>query len=932
MGTEEFLNHVLPDEGEYCSITIPKGRPPRQKFNHEISHIIKSTQQLEHYGVDVYFACASFKDNSSRSACNAHRFKSLWIDLDVGDKSAYSDKPSARSALGLFCIAAKLPLPTLVDSGNGYHVYWTLTKSVGYDVWQPLAAALLAKAVEHDFKIKDPGITTDAARILRIPGTKNYKDPITPKNVKLLGRLQPPTEPEELGNLLQVQLFPAAKQIIPRVPVTSGKLRSSATQALMGYVAHNFNSILDKTLRDEGCVHLAHAYMNQDDLGGFYWWGVLSIAKHCSQRDLAIHNMSYQHDNYTVSYTEDKTGRTDAPYSCAAIDVLNPGLCSTCRHCGSITFPFLVDKPPPPSQDLALIPEEMQGVDLPPYPFPYFRGTVTGLYSNQWLQEENKCEKKPIYAHDIYVPNRHHDPGAGETVHVCLSRPFDGVSDFTIALSDLTAADKCREVLSKQGIAVGQTKMKELMKYLTDYTSHLQTIGRAEKIRTQFGWHDDHTVFVIGDREITKDEINYAMPSRETSFVVPMFTKVGSLEEWKSVANLYAGPNNEVRAFTLFLGLGSPVFKFFNYGGAILHLTNIETGVGKSSAQSLACSVWGHPIKGMVLPGDTQANRMHRLGIMNNVIFCVDEITNMNEEEVSDLAFAVSNGRGRGRMEASANVERKNNTTWSTPCITSGNNSIHDKLMNNKLSAQGEIMRVLEMRVEAIAGIKKEKSDHLFTEVLMNNYGHAGENIVQYIMNNRSETQDRIKQIQRDFDKAAGFSQPDRFYSAMVATALWGGEIANQLNLINIPVAPVSDYLLHFFKNIIHDTRTPIELCSQNLSTFLNEHMPINSIVISSTADTTIGSLGMPDISPRSELMIRKEPDTNLLYISISSLRNWCSKRRASYGDITREMTACGALVDYQIKTLAHGTALAAGAVRTVVFDIETLKKVGVIT
>lgn len=65
-----------------------------------------------------------------------------------------------------------------MDSGHGQHAYWLLREAV------PTADVVLAmKGIAKDI---GGDHTHDPARILRIPGTLNHKDPLNPVPVRLL--------------------------------------------------------------------------------------------------------------------------------------------------------------------------------------------------------------------------------------------------------------------------------------------------------------------------------------------------------------------------------------------------------------------------------------------------------------------------------------------------------------------------------------------------------------------------------------------------------------------------------------------------------------------------------------------------------------------------------------------------------------------------
>ena len=90
-------------------------------------------------------------------------------------------KVDALVALQKFRKHYKLPFPTaVVNSGRGLHIYWTLTRSYSRAEWLPVAERLKAACAEFGLEA-DQLVTADAARVLRIPSTHNFKgDPPLP--------------------------------------------------------------------------------------------------------------------------------------------------------------------------------------------------------------------------------------------------------------------------------------------------------------------------------------------------------------------------------------------------------------------------------------------------------------------------------------------------------------------------------------------------------------------------------------------------------------------------------------------------------------------------------------------------------------------------------------------------------------------------------
>jgi Protein of unknown function (DUF3987) len=129
------------------------------------------------------------KPKAVRLAANAVSLKAIWADIDVGPsepgkKPKYATIEEALRAVLLFAKTVGLPTPSsIVYSGGGIHVYWISKDPLERDQWASYAAGLKSLLLMNAIKC-DAGLTTDCARILRVPGTFNHKyDP--PKPVTL---------------------------------------------------------------------------------------------------------------------------------------------------------------------------------------------------------------------------------------------------------------------------------------------------------------------------------------------------------------------------------------------------------------------------------------------------------------------------------------------------------------------------------------------------------------------------------------------------------------------------------------------------------------------------------------------------------------------------------------------------------------------------
>lgn len=132
----------------------------------------------EKSGYNVYFgACPRNKREGSKGAIkNIH---ALWADMD--GKDFKGGKEEALKRLNDFPLR-----PTaIVDSGHGYHAYWILKEDevinnpediVRIESYLKRLAVILGADIQ----------ATEIARVLRLPGTYNIKDPSSPALVDII--------------------------------------------------------------------------------------------------------------------------------------------------------------------------------------------------------------------------------------------------------------------------------------------------------------------------------------------------------------------------------------------------------------------------------------------------------------------------------------------------------------------------------------------------------------------------------------------------------------------------------------------------------------------------------------------------------------------------------------------------------------------------
>lgn len=919
MATTDLLNAVLPPEGWYCIVGLKQEGHPKQVFIQTIAEVEAEIDKLLVDKYDVYFACAKYEnDEDGRTQKNSTYFKSFWLDVDCGvDKDltgkGYIDQATGLSELKKFCETVTLPLPTIVNSGRGIHAYWRLAETISRSDWKPVADRLKALCEEHGFR-GDPSRTAESASILRVPETLNFKqDPPLPVSII---HIADETPYEDIKAAIGVLIAP---DYIPRQ-------LSAMTQAAMSNRQSRFRTIMMKTTEGKGCPQLEHIAINQADIEEPLWRAGLSIAAHCVDADEAIHIISSNHPQYSAQETERKALSTKGPYTCATFEKLNPTGCAECPHKGQITSPILLGSEIAAAlKDAPIIQEAPDGTKevfkVPEFPFPYFRGKNGGVY-RQAIDEEDDADL--VYEHDLYIVKRLHDPARGECVWIRAHFPQDGVKEFALPVTELMAFEQLKQKLGFHSIYGPKKQMDNVMSYLITAAKDLQHREKTEIMRTQFGWTDDNTEFILGDREITADKDTYSPPSNATGSLATWMTPKGSLKEWQEVANVYNREGFEPHAFGFFTAFGAPLLKHLNLRGAIINLVNNTSGTGKSTILKMCNSVYGHPDELMLQWKDTMNSMIHRLGIMNNLPVTIDEITKLSGDHFSDLAYGISQGRGKNRMQQHSNAERVNLTKWATMALCSSNASFQDKLAALKATPDGEFMRLFEYRIEMTDKISKEEADVVFNK-LYSNYGHAGHEYIKYLVGNLEDAISTVLQVQQKIDEEIGLTNRERFWSAVVACNIAGALLAKDVGIIpDFDIGRVYRWAINEVKAMRADIKAPTAHNQASVvGEFMNEHRA-STLVINSKVDGRTGMEQLPIVEPKfNDLFVRIEPDDKLLYINAKQLRGYCSKNQITLKDVLKGLAADAIYLGQVKKRLSKGTKIPSSPVDAYKFDLS---------
>lgn len=908
MGEFDLLSAVQPEEGWYAVVGI-KGDSrhqelveSREEFDDWVAHFVRQKR-------NVFFGVAKYRDGSSRAKPNVRALKAFWLDIDCGPTKDYDTQAEGLNALRRFCKTTGLPLPTIVNSGRGLHVYWALTTEVTREEWEPVATRLKEVCGTQEFYVDNNCF--EVARILRVPGTFNFKgdEPVLVETVHVA---EPVTYDfmRELFGVKESPLMPSG----PRRMSALGKM-------LQDSIESSFSQILERG--GKGCKQLNSCYEERADLAEPRWFDALSVAKFCKDRDTAVHKLSADHPDYDPVRTEQKLKHIVGPHTCEVFESNNPGGCDGCPYAGKIKSPIALGRSVIEATEEDNVIEETteegetHTYHVPELPFPYVRGKNGGVWRKP---EGEEAEPMLVYAYDIYAVKRMRDPNEGLGVLIRLHTPNDGVEEFMIPNSKVMDAAEVRKALAFHGVLCPKKQFDLLVDFIIRSVQQLQDQKKAEQMRNQFGWADNDSKFILGDREIAVDGTYHSPPSSTTRALSEHMVPSGSFEKWKEVFDLYGRPGLEAHAFAAASAFGAPLLKFSGQRGAIINIIHPNSGTGKTTILHMANSVWGDPAKLCAKKDDTFNSKVFKLGVFCNLPVCFDEMTNTEPKQLSELGYLITQGTGKDRMKASSNEMRINNTSWQTIALCSSNNSFYEKLETLKSTPQGEIMRIIEFYLDYAGAIDTKTGKDMFDHQLLENYGHAGEIYARYLIKEYEEVKKLYAIIQNKLDKQLKLTQRERFWSATVAANITGIYIAVRLGLCDWDVSRIFKWACKMILALRNTTTPPVDGDKQTLGEFIIGRID-NILIVNDGADRRSKMQELPILEPKRELLIRYEPDTQRVFITANAFRQFCTTRSISYRETLKTMKESGMFIESIVKRMSKGMQINTPGVQALVFN-----------
>lgn len=852
MTPQEFFAVVLPPPGHglYCAAELTTKRK-EHKFEENYEELQPHVDAWVEAKYSTYFALATFEKSGSRVAANARHIRALFVDLDCNEDGpkTYGTKEEGLQAFNEFLAATglgELGRPYIVDSGGGYHAYWPLSETQDITSWKPVAENFKRLCKQEGLKI-DMTVTADAARVLRYPGSLNFKavypEPLPVQIIQEGDVFAFDTLAAHIREKLTTAPASPAPSNVIEMPGPRPALTPSATSVkLFENSATRFKNILRATQAGSGCGQLEYYIENAEDDGMEpLWRGWLSIAQKCEDNEKAVVWISKLHP-YDTERMNQKLREIKGPYPCIKFDSENPGICSKCPHWGKITNPLAlgrevkidveekeIEVEASAEEDAGEVAEPV-AIKRPVPPKGYAYGEKGGVYHEREVEMADGSKNKKyvmLIPYDLFVVdilNAHGD----HTVHMMALRP-EGPVDVMVPSKALVSKDETVKALAQQNImaSFGSGNDKNLFEYARACVEQAALAKRALTVPDSYGWQADKS-YVYAGRIFSKGKPPVKVPMPGLENIVSCTQPKGTLDGWRTVVSMLIEKKMYRHLSIMLLGAGAPLMRYTGLAGMTVHCASTESGTGKSLALELAASVWGHPTRYRTGKGTSPVAMQQRLGLLHCHPMISDEITNNNRKDFEwfpGFLLDMSEGKGKERMESGANKERLNLSTWFTIAMLSSNTHGVDWLTGvRKHSSEGELRRLLEYIIED--PLSWTSAEVEIIKSLHHNYGTVGFMMADYMVENEALLPELTNETVQRMYKVFNATNDERFWMAGIGCAVAAGVLWSQkyMGVIDLPLKQIIDAYKDVVAFMRKSMRSNVRTAENVLNNFISEH------------------------------------------------------------------------------------------------------------
>jgi hypothetical protein len=192
MSPQSFLHFLWGNKPEHLFILVWTLRDRRSRWFRDVGEAAHAVEGCS--GMDIYVGVGlSPADFGPYQRCPAEKtagIAAMWADIDIQSDAHAKKALPATITDALSIMPASMPPTIIVATGNGIHAWWLLKEPLVFDTDEERANTA---GIAHRWQtmLRYNGANrgwaldrlADLSRVLRMPGTYNFKDPMSPKPV-----------------------------------------------------------------------------------------------------------------------------------------------------------------------------------------------------------------------------------------------------------------------------------------------------------------------------------------------------------------------------------------------------------------------------------------------------------------------------------------------------------------------------------------------------------------------------------------------------------------------------------------------------------------------------------------------------------------------------------------------------------------------------
>lgn len=387
----------------------------------------------------------------------------------------------------------------------------------------------------------------------------------------------------------------------------------------------------------------------------------------------------------------------------------------------------------------------------------------------------------------------------------------DPCVDVMIEYFDGSTIKECRanreEILSKisvkslfkKGISFNESHCDSFLSYL------LQSDKRApvEHVHSHLGWMEKEGVKVFRSYETLCKNGDLQFKSHYVGNLD--ITPHGSIQKWLDVVKHDVLPHTPL-TFCLLLGFAAPVlsclYKKYDLGSFVFCLSNISS-LGKTTAAMVSASVFSNPVLGSGTVQSFNATQnflMSLLAETSGLTVVLDEGATFSGD-FNQLFYLVSAGKDKNRLNKEA--EMRTSLGWNSIVLTTAEFIPVDD--NSPDGIRTRCFCLTERMTKNAGHADRIKS------VISENYGHAGNEFVLWLLNADVDLETDYKRCKESLHnelKAAGLQEgpfTSRVFSRL-AIVLQVANYVSQCFSLNIRIKHLIKYILRIERNVNKQT------------------------------------------------------------------------------------------------------------------------------